>query len=296
MKTLDEQLEYLIELAISDHVNDIHIQCNDPVMTVAFRGLQGLKEVKCLDLTPAFIEFCKFKANCDSSIYSIPQTGRFELLINKQLILIRFSIIETYHAKSVALRILNGVAISHFNRLTNNQKAIKKLQTLSAITSGLILFSGSTGSGKTTTMLTFLKNLQQKRIYTLEDPIEQLHQQFMQLQINEKRGLTYSNGLAHLLRHDPDVIVLGEIRNAQEAKVAISAAYTGHLVCCSIHASSAYLTLGRLMDLGVSTYDLMHVCQAIIYQTLTTNVQKKSRSAQYDILDQKEISTLLLSA
>ncbi len=296
MKTLDEQLEYLIELAISDHVNDIHIQCNDPVITVAFRGLQGLKEVRCLDLTPSFIEFCKFKANCDSSIYSIPQTGRFELIIHKKLILIRFSIIETYHAKSVALRILNGITVSHFNRLTNNQIAIKKLQELSTITSGLILFSGSTGSGKTTTMITFLKNLQQKRIYTLEDPIEQLHQQFMQLQINEKRGLTYSNGLSHLLRHDPDVIVLGEIRNVQEAKVAISAAYTGHLVCCSIHASSAYLTLGRLLDLGVSTYDLMHVCQAIIYQTLTINKQAKTRSAIYDILDQKEISSLLLSA
>lgn len=296
MKTLDEQLEYLIELAISEHVNDIHIQCNDPIITVAFRGLHGLKEVRCIDLKPEFIEFCKFKANCDSSVYSIPQTGRFELLIDRQLILIRFSIIETYHAKSVALRILNGVSITGFSRLTKDAQAIEKLRSFSHITNGLLLFSGSTGSGKTTTMLTYLKHLQHKRIYTLEDPIEQLHSQFMQLQINEKRGLTYANGLSHLLRHDPDVIVLGEIRSEHEAKVAISAAYTGHLVCCSIHAGSAYLTLGRLLDLGVSTYDLLHVCKAIIYQTLQVDTKSKSRSAIYEILDDKEISKLLLSA
>lgn len=296
MKTLDEQLEYLIELAIADHANDIHIQSNDPIVTVAFRGLQGLKEVRCLDLKPEFIEFCKFKANCDSSIYSIPQTGRFEMIINKRLILIRFSIIETYHAKSVALRILNGIGISNFSKLTHDLTAIEQLKQLSEITSGLLLFSGSTGSGKTTTMLTFLKHLKHKRIYTLEDPVEQLHSQFMQLQINESRGLTYSNGLAHLLRHDPDVIVLGEIRSEQEAKVAISAAYTGHLVCCSIHSSSAFLTLGRMMDLKTSTYDLMHVCKAIVYQRLLPNKDNNSRSAHYEILDEEQIQKLLLSA
>lgn len=296
MKTCEEQLETLISLAIADQANDIHIQCNEPIVSVAFRGLLGLKEVSCVKLTPAFIEFCKFKANCDSSIYSIPQTGRFEMLIDKKLILIRFSIIETYHAKSVALRILNGVLISQFSRLTNNQTAIEKLQQLSYITSGLVLFSGATGSGKTTTMLTYLKNLKNKRIYTLEDPIEQLHSQFMQLQINEERGLTYSNGLAHLLRHDPDVIVLGEIRSAHEAKVAISAAYTGHLVCCSIHSSSAYLTLGRMMDLNTSTYDLLSVTKAVVYQQLKVNQRKKTRSAFYEILDQEQIKTLLLSA
>ncbi len=296
MKTLEEQLETLVSLAIHDHANDIHIQCNDPIVSVAFRGLQGLKEVSCIKLTPQFIEFCKFKANCDSSIYSIPQTGRFEMIINKRLVLIRFSIIETYHAKSVALRILNGVGISHYDRLTKDEHAIKKLQQLSSITSGLLLFSGATGSGKTTTMLTFLKNLKSKRIYTLEDPIEQLHSQFMQLQINEERGLTYANGLAHLLRHDPDVIVLGEIRSEHEAKVAISAAYTGHLVCCSIHASSAYLTLGRMMDLKASTYDLLSITKAIVYQQLKGDPHQKTRSAHYDILDQENIKTLLLSA
>ncbi len=296
MKTLEEQLELLISLAISDHANDIHIQCNDPIVSVAFRGLHGLKEVSCMKLTPQFIEYCKFKANCDSSIYSIPQTGRFEMLIEKRLILIRFSIIETYHAKSVALRILNGVGISNFQRLTKDQSAITQLHDLSKITSGLILFSGATGSGKTTTMLTFLKNLKHKRIYTLEDPIEQLHSQFMQLQINENRGLTYSNGLAHLLRHDPDVIVLGEIRSHEEAKVAISAAYTGHLVCCSVHASSAFMTLGRMMDLKASTYDLVSVLQAVIYQQLIVDEGSKTRSAHYEILDQEQVKALLLSA
>lgn len=296
MKTLEEQLERLISLAISDHANDIHIQCNDPIVSVAFRGLHGLKEVSCMKLTPQFIEYCKFKANCDSSIYSIPQTGRFEMLIEKRLILIRFSIIETYHAKSVALRILNGVGISNFKRLTKDQRAISQLHDLSKITSGLILFSGATGSGKTTTMLTFLKNLKHKRIYTLEDPIEQLHSQFMQLQINENRGLTYSNGLAHLLRHDPDVIVLGEIRSQEEAKVAISAAYTGHLVCCSVHASSAFMTLGRMMDLKASTYDLVSVLQAVIYQQLIVDEGSKTRSAHYEILDQEQVKALLLSA
>lgn len=296
MKTLEEQLERLISLAISDHANDIHIQCNDPIVSVAFRGLHGLKEVSCMKLTPQFIEYCKFKANCDSSIYSIPQTGRFEMLIEKRLILIRFSIIETYHAKSVALRILNGVGISNFQRLTKDQSAITQLHDLSKITSGLILFSGATGSGKTTTMLTFLKNLKHKRIYTLEDPIEQLHSQFMQLQINENRGLTYSNGLAHLLRHDPDVIVLGEIRSHEEAKVAISAAYTGHLVCCSVHASSAFMTLGRMMDLKASTYDLVSVLQAVIYQQLIVDEGSKTRSAHYEILDQEQVKALLLSA
>ena len=196
----------------------------------------------------------------------------------------------------MALRILNGVSISNFARLTHDNQAIVQLNELSEITAGLILFSGATGSGKTTTMLTFLKNLKNKRIYTLEDPIEQLHSQFMQLQINEHRGLTYSNGLAHLLRHDPDVIVLGEIRSEQEAKVAISAAYTGHLVCCSVHASSAFLTLGRMLDLQASTYDLLAIVRAVVYQQLVVDVQTKSRSAIYDILDQEQVKTLLLSA
>ena len=174
--------------------------------------------------------------------------------------------------------------------MTKQDIAIKKLQEIKKFRFGLILFAGSTGSGKRTTMFTILQSLKDKRIYTLEDPIERHYSLCMQLAINDKQGLTFQSGIAHLLRHDPDVIVIGEIRDKETAKAAISAAYTGHLVVSTIHSSSTKHTIGRLMDCGVSIYDIKQVVQLIVYQHLIIDQSKQKRSANYEFLQADQIA------
>jgi type II secretory ATPase GspE/PulE/Tfp pilus assembly ATPase PilB-like protein len=146
---------------------------------------------------------------------------------------------------------------------------------------GLILISGTTGSGKTTTLYTILNALSELKIYTIEDPIESYHSHLIQLQVNERQDLTFDTALKQVLRHDPTIIVIGEIRDETEAKAALRCALTGHLVISTIHSNSAIKTIDRLENLGVSRNEIHSVLNLVIHQTLVSN--GKNRTMCYEL-------------
>ena len=156
--------------------------------------------------------------------------------------------------------------------------------------SGLIILSGPTGSGKTTTAYNLLLKLVPKRIYTIEDPIEMKLTDIIQLQVNNRQNLDYENGIKQLMRHDPDVLFIGEIRDEKEAQMAIRSALTGHLVLTTIHAKSCVGVIARLKDLNINMFDFYESISYIINQRLVNKLYQKERLAIYEIMDTKAIA------
>lgn len=282
-ETMENVLENLLVLALSKRSTDIHFQIEDSKRMVYFRSLNGLELFQFNDNLKDLFEYCKFRANLDLSMNMVPQTGSFVFIIRKKKYNLRFSAIETFHSASGVLRILNLHKADNLNDLSC-QDTGEQFGKLSKLENGLILFCGSTGSGKSTTMFTWLKSIRKKRIYTVEDPIEQIFDEFMQVQVNHKQGLTFDEAVFQLLRHDPDVIVIGELRGPVEAKAAIRSAYSGHLVVATIHCASAKQTEFRLMDFGISNHDINQTLKAIVFQKLILRSDKKGRSAQFDFI------------
>jgi competence protein ComGA len=280
---MERILENLIVSALSKRSTDIHFQIEEGKQTVLLRSLYGLIMLPLSENISDLFEYCKFRANLDLSMNMVPQTGSFEIIIRKHKYNLRFSAIETYHTRSGVLRILNLHKAEKLKDLSCDD-IDTEFNTLSLLNNGLILFCGSTGSGKSTTMFTWLRNLKNKRIYTIEDPIEQIFNEFMQVQVNNKQGLTFNEAIFQLLRHDPDVIVIGEIRGPDEAKAAIRSAYSGHLVVATIHSSTAKQTIYRLLDFGISDTDINQILKAVVFQKLVVRNDKKGRGATFEFV------------
>lgn len=278
---MEKILENLIVSALSKRSTDIHFQIEDNKQLILLRSLNGLVPLTLTSNLSDLYEYCKFKANLDLSMNMIPQTGSFEIILRKQKYNIRFSAIETYHTKSGVLRILNLHRAESLTDLSSDDFS-EDFNRLSTVDSGLILFCGSTGSGKSTSMFTWLKTLKKRRIYTIEDPIEQIFNEFMQVQVNVKQGLTFDEAVFQLLRHDPDIIVIGEIRGPTEAKAAIRSAYGGHLVVATIHAATISQTKFRLMDFGISKTDIEQTLKVTVFQRLLLRNDKKGRGAKFE--------------
>ena len=153
---------------------------------------------------------------------------------------------------------------------------------------GLILFSGKTGSGKTTTLYNLLKQVSYKKIYTIEDPIEVYDENFVQLQVNRTAGLNYEHYVQQVLRHDPDIIMIGEIRDEKAARIAVVAANTGHLVLSTIHASSASSIISRMSELGVREDHLYEVLLCLSNQKMVNNTDG-GKTVIYELMDEEEI-------
>ncbi|MBQ2079664.1 MAG: Flp pilus assembly complex ATPase component TadA, partial [Erysipelotrichaceae bacterium] len=152
-----------------------------------------------------------------------------------------------------------------------------------------ILFSGPTGSGKTTTLYSLLKCVRNKKIYSIEDPIEVYHDNLIQLSVNEARGFDYAEGIKQILRHDPDIIMIGEIRDEKAAKMAVVAANTGHLVLSTIHTSRASGCISRMSELGVNEDHLYENLLCVSNQRMLINAKTREKAVLYEIMDSKEI-------
>ena len=174
------------------------------------------------------------------------------------------------------------------DQLTQDSKSISFLKSLTNCRQGLVIFSGPTNSGKTTTLHAILHEIackDQYNVISLEDPIEIEDELYLQLQINEAMGFTYEKGIEELLRHDPDVILIGETRNAYTARMVIRAALTGHMVFTTLHAKNALEILHRLLDFGLSEYDLKNTLTAVISQRLYKTKDIFRKECVYEILD-----------
>ncbi|HTB99877.1 MAG TPA: GspE/PulE family protein [Ferruginibacter sp.] len=268
----DSFLNSLIAEARNLKSSDIHIEIYEEKCRVRIRIDGMLVQRYFIEKTryPSLINKIKIISNLDIAEKRLPQDGRINFEHNGHKFDIRVSVLPTLHGEKIVLRLLNNDAtnidihslgFSSFD-LNNYLEGVRK-------TNGVLLISGPTGSGKTTTLYATLKllNKDTRNILTIEDPIEYTLEGVNQVQLKEGIGLTFSAALRNFLRQDPDIIMLGEIRDAETANMAIRAALTGHLVLSTIHTNSAWGTVSRLIDMGVQPF--------LIANTLNTSVAQR---------------------
>lgn len=266
-------LDSILEHAASLGASDIHFEPFRDKLLVRYRMDGILQEILSLpkEIAPILIARIKVVANLQIDIHNAPQDGRFRFPVENQFIDARVSIIPTFHGEKGEMRLLKGslrplslaeLGLSHKDMARLNE-AIKKPH-------GLILVTGPTGSGKTTTLYAVLEilNTPKVNITTIEDPIEYDIPRVNQTQVSAKAGLTFANGLRTLMRQNPDIIMIGEIRDQETADIAINAALTGHLLLSTLHTNDAPSAVPRLTDLGVQPFLLASTLNVVIAQRL----------------------------
>ncbi|MBB4825715.1 competence protein ComGA [Sporosarcina luteola] len=280
----------LLETAIRQDAADIHLVPHVDEYEVAFKVGVKLKRTGTLPLQLAarMISFYKYLSSLDISNRRKPQSGSFHKQFNDENYSFRISTIPSIHLKeSVVIRLQKHDRIVPVDRLCNNETWATQLKNAISLEQGLLLVTGPTGSGKTTTIYSLLAHCVNKlgrHVITLEDPVENNHSQLLQIQVNERAGMTYAAGLKAILRHSPDVIMIGEIRDADTAKTAVQAALTGHLVVTSVHAKDAIGCFYRMLDLGASFEELRQTVSCISSQRLIETAAR-TMSARFEILD-----------
>jgi competence protein ComGA len=225
----------------------------------------------------------------DANAFNKPQSGSFSYFYRGHNYDFRLAVLRTAKITSGVLRILNNHGTLTIQDLSPDYKTQKTMQDWLKLTSGLVVLSGPTGSGKTTTLYTLISSLKDKAVYSLEDPVEVIQENVIQLEINEKTGMSYSEGIKQILRHDPDLMMIGEIRDETAAKMAVRAALTGCLVMTTVHAGSIQQAIDRLLELGVSRTDLADVSQAFSNQRLLKESDSNRRYGIYDIVSGNDL-------
>ncbi|MDN4074735.1 competence type IV pilus ATPase ComGA [Fictibacillus terranigra] len=270
---IEKKSDELLQLAASTNASDIHFVPLREKGLIQFRVDGRLHQVE--ELPYGFFErllsHFKFKAGMDIGERRRPQDGSMDIALQDRLLHLRLSTLPTAFHESLVIRLLPQTHPAEFQSLALFPDSLKGLHALLHRASGLILFSGPTGSGKTTIMYSLLQHIQSlstRNILTLEDPIEKKIDLFLQMEVNEKAGITYGEGFKSILRHDPDVIMIGEIRDQTTAKLVIRAGMTGHLVLSTVHAEDALGCLYRLIEFGVTVQELEQTLLGIVAQRL----------------------------
>ena len=263
----------IITNALDTRASDIHIEPFENRLIVRYRIDGVLHEVESPPrrLSAAVISRIKIMANLDIAERRLPQDGRIRLRVQGKEIDLRVSTVPTMHGESVVMRILDkgGVALD-FKRLGFEDDTLKKFLNVLMEPHGILLVTGPTGSGKTTTLYTALDRLNQPdvKILTVEDPVEYQMAGINQIQVKPQIDLTFANALRSIVRQDPDVIMIGEIRDLETAQIAVQSALTGHLVLSTVHTNDAASTVNRLLDMGVEDYLLTSTVIGILAQRL----------------------------
>lgn len=285
---MEERLLALLRLALKYNATDIHFEMKYLEVSIDMRIDGSFKRVKRKLGDDKLIRYLQYLANLDVGNLLDPQTGQFEMEVDGNLLSLRFAVINKVSYTNAVLRILNSSINVEADSLSLIKSQNKYFKSLLNKRNGLIVFSGPTGSGKTTTLYSLLKSIKGKKIYTLEDPIEVYNDNFVQLQINEDSGFDYEEAIKQVLRHDPDIIMIGEIRDTKAAKMAVVAANTGHLVLTTLHASNASSIISRLVELGVNETHLYEVLLCLSNQVMMISKNNK-KIVVYEIMDKKEI-------
>ncbi|MFD1358162.1 competence type IV pilus ATPase ComGA [Fictibacillus halophilus] len=259
--------------AVTQNASDIHFIPLKKGGIVQFRIDERLLEYRSLNFEEyvRVISHFKYSARMDIGEHRKPQSGAMDVLIDNINVHLRLSSIPSAFNESLVIRILPQQESFSINELSLFPHALQKLIFLIKRSSGLLLFTGPTGSGKTTMLYSLLQYLQhhyKRQIVTLEDPVERKVDTFLQMEINEKAGVTYGEGFKSLLRHDPDVIMIGEIRDEAAARLVIRASLTGHLVLSTMHASDCLGCLERLREFGIREAELKQTLMGVVSQRL----------------------------
>ena len=277
----DDYANYLfqdiLQKALKEKASDIHIEPFSDLLKIRIRVDGKMKEMLNLelDLYPPLTSVIKYKANMDITEKRLPQDGRIDVKTKDSVIDIRISTVPTTYGEKIVLRLLNRDSFLKTKyELGFSNEAVEKIQKIINQRTGILLVTGPTGSGKTTTVYSILKDLRNssKNIMTIEDPIEYKMEGINQIQVNHKVGLTFEKGLKAILRQDPDIIMVGEIRDVETAKTAVRAAITGHLVISTLHTNDAISSIARLIDMEIPPYLLNASLIGVISQRLVRKV------------------------
>jgi len=263
----------IISQAVESRASDIHIDPFENHLRIRYRYDGVLHEVEAPPrrLQPAVVSRIKIMASLDIAERRLPQDGRIKLVVRGQEVDLRVSTIPSLHGESVVLRILDRSAVNlDFDKLGLDGELRQQLLGQLQLPNGIVLVTGPTGSGKTTTLYTSLTHLNSvdRNIVTVEDPIEYQLTGITQMQVKPQIGLNFASLLRAILRHDPDIIMIGEIRDLETAQIAVQAALTGHLVLSTLHTNSAASTIARLRDMGLEDYLLTATLNGIMAQRL----------------------------
>lgn len=277
----EKKLRSLILTALNQTVSDLHFTKTQRGITLEHRSLTGSLDIQDLVLSSSFFEFLKYRARMDLLNLAKPQSTQFSITTQELKIDVRCAYVKSRSMETLVLRILNPPFILTIDQLVLDPLMKNSLTQDLKRTAGLILFSGSTGSGKTTSLYTCLDWMRNTKIYSVEDPIERIRDHVVQLEVNEKLNLGFEDAIKQVLRHDPNIIVIGEIRSPKEAHAAIRCALSGHLVLSTIHANSAYLTIQRLIDFEVPRELIHDLLVGIYYQNLEYSKKQGKRLAHF---------------
>ncbi len=272
-------LDTIIFTALERRASDIHIETRDTEVGVKYRIDGSLNEAMdpiAKEHHSTIISRIKVMSELDISERRVPQDGRFKTRYKGRSIDFRVSIMPSIHGEDAVIRILDKESISEKFRTLNldvvgfSDTDLKKFRRYISEPYGMVLVTGPTGSGKTTTLYAALMEIrnEEDKILTIEDPVEYQIRGITQIPVNEKKGLTFARGLRSILRHDPDKIMVGEIRDVETAQIAIQSALTGHLVFTTVHANNVVDVLGRFLNMGVDPYNFVSALNCIMAQRL----------------------------
>ncbi|HEY7388805.1 MAG TPA: type II secretion system ATPase GspE [Bryobacteraceae bacterium] len=275
----------MIAEAVEKRASDIHIEPFEKEFRVRFRvdGVLFNQETPPRELKAAIISRLKLMAKLNIAERRLPQDGRIKLKILGREVDLRVSTLPTLYGESVVMRLLDRSTGDFYDlrRLGFDDRMLSRMEHFTSLPHGIFLVTGPTGSGKSTTLYSALKriNLPDKKIITIEDPVEYQMDGINQLHVNPQIGLTFAAGLRHIVRQDPDVIMVGEIRDRETADIAIRAALTGHLVFSTLHTNDAPSAIQRLTDMGVETYLITSSLVAVLAQRLVRVICRNCRQS-----------------
>jgi len=294
---IEKRCMSLLQKAILYEATDIHLVPMKESYDVLFKKNNKLTKFGTLpqQLANRMISYLKFQSSLDISDKRKPQSGSFHKRMQGVNISFRVSTIPAiYYKESVVIRIQQHDRIVSIDQLCIEKEWADKLRSAASKEQGLILLNGPTGSGKTTTIYSLtahcVNNLD-RHVITLEDPVENNHAHLLQIQVNERSGMSYSTGLKAILRHSPDVIMIGEIRDSETAKIAVQASLTGHLVFTTVHSKDPAGCFYRMMDFGISAEELRQTVVCISSQRLV-KTKNGETNAVFEIIEGKMLEEL----
>jgi len=283
-------IETIVEEAVNLDASDVHLEPSENDLRIRFRIDGNLHDMavipKVLEKAKSLINQAKVMSGMDVSISRLPQDGRYEFRHMEKSVNLRFSSMPQLYGEKIVIRLFDLSKIIDIENLGFIDGNLKKFKHAVERKYGMILVTGPTGSGKTTTLYGALNYLSRpnKNIITVEDPIEVHLPNINQIQVQPKIGLTFENILRSILRQDPDIIMVGEIRDKETAEIAIHAALTGHMVLSTLHTNHAVGTIARLLDMGIPSFLVSSSLTAIVAQRLVNKVCTACRTEQTSII------------
>ncbi len=280
---IEEFFKILINKAIVLGSSDIHLESYEKSLIIRFRvdGVLKIFYIFEKQFINSISSYIKMLSQLDVTQNRLPMDGRFNINIEKKKIDFRVSTMPTVFGESIVLRVLDNQNIKKsLGNLGFSKDIYEQIENITNLIQGLVLVTGPTGSGKSTTLYSLINRLNQedKKIITVEDPVEYKIEQIQQIEINEDLNLDFDTVLRNILRQDPDIILIGEIRDEKSLSIALQAALTGHLVLASIHANNSLETLSRLINLKANRYLLATTLKYIISQRLILNICKECKN------------------